>query len=88
VWPIIVQAPLRTKGRPLPLTDRVVQQSQPVIGDPRAPGHLECELAVRRLVCEPRLGMRARLWLDMTTDEEVQRNLPRLITALREPAVP
>jgi hypothetical protein len=42
-------------------------------------------LAVRRVPCEPRLGMRARLWLDMTTDEEVDRNLPRLVAALREP---
>jgi hypothetical protein len=42
-------------------------------------------LAVRRVQCKPRLGMRARLWLDMTTDEEVEQNLPRLIAALREP---
>ena len=41
-------------------------------------------LAVRRVPCQPRLGMRARLWLDMTTDEEVERNLPRLVAALRE----
>jgi hypothetical protein len=41
-------------------------------------------LAVRRVRCEPRLGMRARLWLDMTTDEKVDRNLPRLVAALRE----
>jgi TIR domain len=41
-------------------------------------------LAVRRVPCKPRLGMRARLWLDMTTDEEVDRNLPRLVAALRE----
>jgi TIR domain len=45
-------------------------------------------LAVRRQACEPRLGMRARLWLDMLTDEEVERNLPRLVAALREPADP
>ena len=42
-------------------------------------------LAVRRVPCQPRLGLRARLWLDMTTDEEVERNLPRLVAALREP---
>jgi hypothetical protein len=42
-------------------------------------------LAVRRVPCKPRLGMRARLWLDMTTEEEVDRNLPRLVAALREP---
>jgi hypothetical protein len=41
-------------------------------------------LAVRRVACKPRLGMRARLWLDMTTDEELDRNLPRLVAALRE----
>jgi len=45
-------------------------------------------LAVRRVPCEPRLGIRARLWLDMTNDEEVGRNLPRLIAALREPPLP
>jgi len=45
-------------------------------------------LAVRRLPCKPRLSLRARLWLDMITDEEVDRNLPRLITALREPPLP
>jgi TIR domain len=42
-------------------------------------------LAVRRVPCEPRLSLRARLWLDMTNDEEVERNMPRLIAALREP---
>jgi hypothetical protein len=41
-------------------------------------------LAVRRVPCEPRLSLRARLWLDMTNDEEVERNMPRLIAALRE----
>ena len=35
--------------------------------------------------CRPRLGIRARLWLDMTTDEEVARNLPRLVAELRDP---
>jgi hypothetical protein len=45
-------------------------------------------LAVRRVPCKPRLGMRARLWLDMTSDDEVDRNLPRLVAALREPALP
>jgi len=43
---------------------------------------------VRRAPCEPRLGLRARLWLDMTSDEEVDRNLPRLIATLREPPLP
>jgi hypothetical protein len=45
-------------------------------------------LAVRRAPCEPRLGFRARLWLDMTNAEEVERNLPRLVEALREPPLP
>jgi TIR domain len=45
-------------------------------------------LAVHRAPCEPRLGLRARLWLDMTTDEEVDGNMPRLVAALREPAFP
>jgi TIR domain len=53
--------------------------------------HLGLELSQRRLVavlrepCRPRLGIRARLWLDMTTDEEVARNLPRLVAELRDP---
>jgi hypothetical protein len=42
-------------------------------------------LVVRRVPCRPRLGLRARLWLDMTNEEEVDRNLPRLIMALRDP---
>jgi hypothetical protein len=56
--------------------------------------HLGLELSQRRLLmvrrapCEPRLGLRARLWLDMTSDEEVDRNLPRLIATLREPPLP
>jgi len=53
--------------------------------------HLGLEESQRRLVavlrepCRPRLGIRARLWLDMTTDEEVARNLPRLVAELRDP---
>jgi TIR domain len=56
--------------------------------------HLGLELSERRLLmvrrapCKPRLGLRARLWLDMTSDEEVDRNLPRLVAALREPSSP
>jgi TIR domain len=42
-------------------------------------------LAVMREPCRPRLGIRARLWLDMTSDEEVDRNLPRLVEELRAP---
>jgi hypothetical protein len=53
--------------------------------------HLGLEASERRLVavlrepCRPRLGIRARLWLEMTTDEEVARNLPRLVDDLRAP---
>jgi TIR domain len=56
--------------------------------------HLGLELSQRRLLavrlapCQPRLSIRARLWLDMTSGEEVERNLPRLISALREPPLP
>ena len=42
-------------------------------------------LAVMREPCRPRLGIRARLWLDMTSDEEVDRNLSRLVDELRAP---
>ena len=45
-------------------------------------------VAVMREACRPRLGLRARLWLDMTTDEEVARNLPRLVAELRHPPAP
>ena len=53
--------------------------------------HLGLEASERRLVavlrepCRPRLGIRARLWLEMTPDEEVARNLPRLVDELRAP---
>ena len=53
--------------------------------------HLGLEQSERRLVavlrepCRPRLGIRARLWLDMTTEEEMARNLPRLVAELRQP---
>jgi hypothetical protein len=53
--------------------------------------HLGLEASQRRLVavmrepCRPRLGIRARLWLDMTSDQEVERNLPRLVAELRDP---
>jgi hypothetical protein len=40
-------------------------------------------LAVLREPCKPRLGMRARLWLDMTEDEEFEENVERLIFELR-----
>jgi hypothetical protein len=41
---------------------------------------------VVREPCEPPLRMRARLRLDLTTDEEIADGVPRLIEALREPA--
>jgi len=42
-------------------------------------------LAVLREQCTPRLGFRARLWLDMTDDEEFDANLDRLVQELRTP---
>ena len=53
--------------------------------------HLGLEERAVRLVyvvrepCEPPLRMRARLRLDLTTDDEVAEGLPRLVDALREP---
>ncbi len=53
--------------------------------------HLGLENGQRRLIavrieaCQPRLGLRARLWLDMLNDAEFDANIPRLIRALREP---
>ena len=51
--------------------------------------HLGLERSERRLLlvlrepCEPRLGIRARLWLDMTDDGETEANLERLASELR-----
>ncbi len=42
-------------------------------------------MAVMRQACAPRLGMRARLWLDMTDDEEFEVNVERLVAELRRP---
>jgi hypothetical protein len=53
--------------------------------------HLGLETSQRRLLavlrepCSPRLGMRARLWLDMTEEEELERNVERLVYELRQP---
>lgn len=44
-------------------------------------------LAVMREPCRPRLGMRARLWLDMTKDEEFEMNLERLVYELKQPPI-
>ncbi len=41
-------------------------------------------LAVMRQPCTPRLGMRARLWLDMTEDDEFELNVQRLVYELRQ----
>jgi len=43
-------------------------------------------LAIKRKKCTPRLSIRARLWLDMTDDNEFQENITRLINELRLPA--
>ena len=42
-------------------------------------------LAVMRQECQPRLGLRARLWLDMTDDAEFQTDVARLVYELRQP---
>ncbi len=55
--------------------------------------HLGLENSQRRLVavmrenCKPRLGMRARMWLDMTEDTEFDDNLERLVYELKQPPV-
>ena len=40
-------------------------------------------LAIMREPCRPRLGMRARLWLEATDDDEVDALLDRLVEELR-----
>jgi hypothetical protein len=53
--------------------------------------HLGLELSQRRLLaimrerCKPRLGMRARLWLDMEMESEFDANIARLAYELRMP---
>jgi hypothetical protein len=53
--------------------------------------HLGLEKSQRRLLavlredCTPRLGFRARLWLDMTDDDKFEANLARLVYELRQP---
>ena len=42
-------------------------------------------LAVMRKECTPRLGMRARMWLDMIDDDEFEDNVARLAYELRLP---
>jgi TIR domain len=53
--------------------------------------HLGLERKQRRLLavmlepCKPRLGIQARLWLDMTNEDEFELNLKRLIYELQQP---
>jgi hypothetical protein len=53
--------------------------------------HLGLEKTQRRLLavvredCTPRLGQRARLWLDMTNDDEFESNVARLIHEPQQP---
>ena len=53
--------------------------------------HLGLEQSQRRLLaimhesCRPRLGLRARLWLDMTNDNEFERNIQHLVSELQQP---
>jgi TIR domain len=42
-------------------------------------------LAVMRADCLPRLGIRARLWLDMRDDHEFETNITRVVYELRQP---
>jgi hypothetical protein len=42
-------------------------------------------IAVMRAPCTPRLGIRARMWLDMTDDAEFEANVARLVHELRLP---
>jgi len=39
-------------------------------------------LTVLREPCTPRVGLRARLWLDMTDDSELELNLDRLVRTM------
>ena len=56
--------------------------------------HLGLELTQRRMLaimreeCQPRLGIRTRLWLDMTQDDEFETNLARLAYEIRQPPNP
>lgn len=53
--------------------------------------HLGLELSQRRLLAimrestKPRLGMVARLWLDMTDDTQFNENITTLVNALQQP---
>ena len=43
-------------------------------------------LLIMRENCELTLRLAYKLWLAMTTDEEFEENLPRLVASLKEPA--
>lgn len=53
--------------------------------------HLGLEKGQRRFICimrqerTPRLGIRVRLWLDMTLDDEFDTNVRQLTSELRQP---
>jgi len=55
--------------------------------------HLGLENSERRLIavmiesCKPRLGMRARLWLNMLNDAEFDANIVTLVNVLRQPPI-
>lgn len=42
-------------------------------------------LLIMREPCAPRLSLQARLWLDMTDDDEYEINIQRLVYELRQP---
>jgi TIR domain len=56
--------------------------------------HLGLEQGRRRLLlvvrepCTPRLGLRARLWLDLTDDASFEPGITRLVSELRRPLEP
>ena len=56
--------------------------------------HLGLEESQRRLIavmrepCKPRLGMRVRLWLDMTDDAQLESSTARLVWELRQSGCP
>lgn len=41
-------------------------------------------IAIMLESCTPRLGIRAKLWLDFTNEDAIKANLPRLIDGLKE----
>jgi hypothetical protein len=53
--------------------------------------HVGLEEGSRRLIgilrrqCHPRLSIRARLWLDMTIDDQFESRIERLVREIREP---